>query len=156
MIRPSWDEYWIQIASDVAKRGTCLRRVYGAVIVKDNRIISTGYCGAPVGEPNCIDLGVCKRQELGIPSGERYELCRSVHAEANAIIQGDYDKMNGATIYISGWEVNNIKNFIQLNPLEAKYAEASPCMMCDRMIKNAKIERIVWRKKDGTITERFV
>jgi dCMP deaminase len=153
MNRPTWDEYFIQIASDVSKRGTCLRRIYGAVIVKDNKIISTGYNGAPIGEPNCTTLGVCKRQELNIPSGERYELCRSVHAEANAIVQGDYDKMEGATIYIAGWEVSKEMN--RFGQFTSGYAEAKPCMMCSRMIKNAKIKEVKWRMKDGNLVTKL-
>ena len=86
--RPSWDEYFIEIAKVVSSRSTCLRRRYGAVIVKDKVIVSTGYNGAPRGSINCVDVNKCKRRELNIPSGERYELCEAVHAEQNAIING--------------------------------------------------------------------
>lgn len=128
MKRISWDDYFFEIAGVVSKRATCLRRKYGAVIVKNNKIISTGYNGAPVGEPNCSDNGYCERKERNIPPGERYELCRSVHAEANAIINGNPADMIGATIYISG---TNVK--------DDSPASCKPCMMCARMIKNAKI-----------------
>ena len=100
--RPDWDEYFLNIAREVGKRATCLRRRYGAIIVKDKIIISTGYNGAPRGETNCIDSGICERERLHVPKGERYELCVAVHAEQNAIINADPDKMNGATIYIAG------------------------------------------------------
>ena len=151
MNRPIWDEYFIEIAGVVAKRATCLRRHYGAVIVKNNKIISTGYNGAPVGEDNCTTIGACKRQELKIPSGERYELCRSVHAEANAILQAESDKMDGATLYISGWDYERY-----VNGYVPSYAEAAPCMMCCRLLKNAKIKEVKWRKADGTIKTMIV
>lgn len=157
MERPNWDDYFIEISSIIAKRGTCLRRVYGAVIVKDNKIISTGYNGAPTKEINCCTIRMCKRQELDIPSGERYELCRAVHAEANAIIQANPNDMNGATIYIAGWEVGNIPwNLGREVPTSSWYAEAHPCRMCTRMIKNAKIKEVKWRKKDGSIGVKLV
>lgn len=131
MSRPSWDEYFLEIAKVVSSRSTCLRRHYGAVIVRDNIIISTGYNGAPRGEENCDELGRCLRQEMQIPAGERYELCRAVHAEANAIINGDPARMIGATIYIAGYNA------------DGSPADGEPCMMCHRMIKNAQIARIV-------------
>jgi dCMP deaminase len=132
MSRPDWDEYFLNIAKAVAERSTCLRRKYGAVIVKGNKIISTGYNGAARGEVNCDEKGECLREMLGIPSGERYELCLSVHAEANAIINGTPDEMDGATIYIYGTDAEG-----------KRIQPAKPCMMCDRMIKNAKIARVV-------------
>lgn len=101
-LRPSKTDYYLNIALDVAARGTCLRRNFGAVIVKDDAIVSTGYSGAPRGLPNCCDLEICERDRRGIPSGERYELCRSVHAEMNAIINAGRDKTLGATLYLSG------------------------------------------------------
>lgn len=134
MNRISWDDYFLEIASVVSKRSTCLRRRYGAVIVKDRRIVSTGYNGAPVGEQNCCDKGYCEREQLNIPAGERYELCRGVHAEQNAIINGDPLKMEGATIYISGMNVN-----------DGTPAPGKPCLLCDRMIKNAKIAYVKGR-----------
>lgn len=137
--RPSWDEYFIEIAMVVSSRSTCLRRRYGAVIVKDNVIVSTGYNGAPRGSINCIDRGVCKRKELNIPAGERYELCEAVHAEQNAIINGSPERMKDATIYISGFEEEDI------------FAEGKPCLLCRRMIRNARIKEIVYLSKDGGI-----
>ena len=95
--RPTWDEYFIEIAKVVSSRSTCIRRRYGAVIVKDHVIVSTGYNGAPRGSINCIDTNRCKRQELNIPSGERYELCEAVHAEQNAIVNGAPERMKDAT-----------------------------------------------------------
>ncbi|NLM21221.1 MAG: cytidine deaminase [Peptococcaceae bacterium] len=135
--RPSWDEYFLEIANLVAKRSTCLRRQYGAVIVKDNIIVSTGYNGAARGEPNCIDTGECVREKYNVPKGERYELCVAVHAEQNAIIAGDPVKMRGATIYISGYGRNG------------EPASSEPCLLCHRMIKNAMIKRVVYLDELG-------
>lgn len=137
--RPSWDEYFIEIAKVVSSRSTCLRRRYGAVIVKDNVIVSTGYNGAPRGSVNCVDKGVCKRKELNIPPGERYELCMAVHAEQNAVINGPPDRMKEATIYIAGFEDDET------------FADGKPCLLCRRMIQNAMIKEVVYLKKDGTI-----
>jgi len=131
MDRISWDDYFLEIAKVVSKRSTCLRRQYGAVIVKDNNIISTGYNGSPMGEPNCCDIGYCERELRQIPAGERYELCRAVHAEQNAIIKASSADMHGATIYIAG---TNVK--------DGTPASGKPCLLCARMIKNAKIARI--------------
>lgn len=138
--RPDWDEYFLNIAEEVGKRSTCLRRRYGAIIVKDRIIVSTGYNGAPRGEDNCIDTGICERERLHIPKGERYELCVSVHGEANAIINADPLKMQGATIYIVG-----------RNVADESYASGAPCLMCRRMIKNAQIAKIIYRETDGGI-----
>ena len=138
--RPDWDEYFLNIAQEVGKRSTCLRRRYGAIIVKDKIIVSTGYNGAPRGEDNCIDTGLCERERLHIPKGERYELCVSVHAEANAIINADPLKMKGATIYIVG-----------INVADESYASGAPCLMCRRLIKNAQISRVIYRDIDGGI-----
>lgn len=129
MKRISWDEHFLEIAQVVAKRSTCLRRHYGAVIVRDNKIVSTGYNGAPVDEQNCCDRGYCEREEKNIPPGERYELCRGVHAEQNAMLNADPLKMEGATIYISG-----------TNVADGTPASGKPCLLCERMIKNAKIK----------------
>ncbi len=139
--RPSWDSYFIKIAQTVAERATCLRRRYGAVIVKDNVILSTGYNGACRGEPNCDDVGFCRREALNIPKGQRYELCVAVHAEQNAIINGDPEKMNGATIYVAGFNV-----------ADGSFAAGDPCMLCRRMIKNARIRRVVCQNPDGTLS----
>lgn len=122
--RPSWDEYFIKLATEVAKRSTCLRRQVGAVIVdKDNHILATGYNGAPAGLDHCIDLGYCYRQLNNIPSGERHELCRAVHAEMNAIIQAAKHgtKVDGGTIYLTH----------------------TPCVMCAKALINAGIQRII-------------
>lgn len=122
--------YYLDLAEIVGQRGTCLRRHYGAVIVKNDEVISTGYVGAPRGRKNCSDLGICIRQKMNVPRGERYELCRSVHAEANAIISASRGKMIGSTLYLVGKEVdtgNMSKN-------------SNSCSMCKRMIINAGID----------------
>ena len=152
--------YYLDLADVVSKRGTCLRRRYGAVIVKNDEVVSTGYVGAPRGRKNCSDLGWCIRQQLKIPRGERYELCRSVHAEANAIISASRDQMIGSAMYLSGREVDTgeyIKN-------------ACSCSMCKRMIINAGIETVYirddedhyrtihvsdWVEKDESLTGQF-
>ena len=127
--------YYLDLAEIVSQRTTCLRRRYGAVIVKNDEVISTGYVGAPRGRKNCTDLGFCIRQELGIPRGERYELCRSVHAEANAIISASRDKMIDATLYLTGVEV-----------ADGSYVSNSCCCsMCKRMVINAGIKEVVIR-----------
>lgn len=137
--RPEKDIYYLNIARQVSKRSTCLRRRFGAIIVKDDAIIATGYVGAPRGTPNCIDLGKCLRQELNVPSGQRYELCRSVHAEANAIINAARSGVSvlGAKMYVFGE-----------NP-DGSIAEVKPCKMCRRMIINAGIKEVIvpWRGK---------
>lgn len=147
MLRPDKEHYYLDLALDVAKRSTCLRRKYGAIIVKDDRIVSTGYNGAPRGRENCCDRGVCLREELKVPSGQRYELCRSVHAEANAIIHATYADMIGATLYLAGRDaLSNV-------PLPI----SEPCSMCKRMIINAQIERVVsFDNNNGIISEIMV
>lgn len=134
-MRPDKVNYYLDLAEAVAQRGTCLRRLYGAVIVKDDEVISTGYVGAPRGRANCSDLGECVRMKMGIPRGERYELCRSVHAEANAIISASRDKMLGSSLYLVGTEVSN----------GAYVAHSCSCSMCKRLIINAGIERVYIR-----------
>ena len=126
MNRPSWDEYFMQMAELTAQRSTCLRRQVGAIIVKEKHIIATGYNGAPKGLPHCLELGGCLREKLEIPSGERHELCRALHAEQNAIIQAATlgQSIEGATIYITH----------------------QPCIICAKMIINAGISRIVIRR----------
>src|SRR5699024_685919 len=114
--------YYLDIAQTVLERGTCLRRNFGAIIVKNDEIISTGYVGAPRGRKNCCDLGYCTREKLGIPRGERYELCRSVHAEANAIISASRADMIGSTLYLVGRDYAT-KELVK---------EANPCAMCKR------------------------
>jgi dCMP deaminase len=127
--------YYLDIAEAVLKRGTCLRRLYGAVIVNNDEIISTGYVGAPRGRKNCSDLGFCTRTKLGVPRGQRYELCRSVHAEMNAIISAPREKMLGATLYLVGIEV-----------MDGGYVKnADCCSMCKKNVINAGIERVIIR-----------
>jgi dCMP deaminase len=135
--RPGWDEYFINIARAVALRATCHRRKYGAVITKDNIIVSTGYNGAPRGMKDCLEVGECTRQELEVPHGERYELCHSVHAEANAIIRASLEELKGSTIYISGTDGDEAE------------CESSPCMMCKRMILNSHIGKVVYSDGNG-------
>lgn len=121
--RPSWDEYFFQIALQVATRSTCLRRQVGAVLVKEKRILSTGYNGAPSGISHCADVG-CLREQLGVPSGERHELCRALHAEQNAIVQAAFHgiKVEGATLYCTH----------------------QPCSLCAKMIINAGIVEVYY------------
>ena len=135
MSRISKDNYYLDIAQTVAERGTCLRRLFGAIIVKDDVIVSTGYNGAPRGRKNCSDLGTCIRDQLGIPRGERYEMCRSVHAEANAIIAAARERMLGATLYM-----------VCVNPQTGElYPGTNSCMMCKRQIINAGISTVIVR-----------
>ena len=127
--------YYLDLAEVVSQRDTCLRRNYGAVIVKNDEVISTGYVGAPRGRQNCSDMGYCIRQKMQVPRGERYELCRSVHAEANAIISAPRREMIGSSLYLVGKEADTgeyVKN-------------ASSCSMCKRMVINAGIERVYIR-----------
>ena len=131
--RISEDQYYLNIAREVAGRSTCLRRKFGAVIVKSKQIVSTGYCGAPRGTLNCSDMGACLRNELGAKKGEHYEWCRSVHGEANAIIHAGRFDMMGATLYLVGLETATGEIV----------ADAEPCRMCKRMIINAGIEQVV-------------
>lgn len=131
--RISKDAYYLNIAKEVSSRGTCLRRNYGAVIVKNDEIVSTGYTGAPRGRANCNAIGRCIRQERNVPSGERYEICRSVHAEMNAIISASRKDMIGATLYLYGWDVEN--------NCEKKYPK--PCTLCERMIINSGIKKVI-------------
>lgn len=142
MERVSKINYYLDIAQTVAERGTCLRRCFGAIIVKNDSIISTGYNGAPRGRKNCSDLGVCRREELKIPRGERYELCRSVHAEANAIIAASRENMIGATLYMAC--------------IDPRTHEVMPgttsCSMCKRQIINAGITEVIVRESADTYT----
>ncbi|MBQ4381898.1 MAG: dCMP deaminase family protein [Oscillospiraceae bacterium] len=136
--------YYLDIAETVCERSTCLRRHYGAIIVREDEIISTGYNGAPRGRKNCMDLGYCKREMLNIPSGERYELCRSVHAEANAIISAARRDCIGAAMYLAG---HNAKT-------GAVLTDATSCSMCRRMIINAGIAKVYNRiGPNGEYTE---
>lgn len=127
--------YYLDLAEMVSQRSTCLRRYFGAVLVQNDEVISTGYTGAPRGRKNCSDLNYCVRQKLNVPRGERYELCRSVHAEANAIISTSRDKMLGSTLYLVGIECDT-----------GDYVEnASSCSMCKRLIINAGIQHVIIR-----------
>lgn len=138
--------YYLDIAQTVLERGTCLRRNYGAIIVKNDEIVSTGYVGAPRGRKNCIDLKYCMREKLEIPRGERYELCRSVHAEANAIISAKREEMIGSTLYLVG------KEYLTGALIE----NAMCCAMCKRMVINAGIEKVVIRQTEDTYKEVMV
>ena len=127
--------YYLDLAETVSQRCTCLRRHYGAVIVKEDEVISTGYVGAPRGRQNCSDLGYCLRAKMGVPRGQRYELCRSVHAEANAIISASRRDMLGATLYLVGREVDT-GNYVE---------NAVCCSMCKRLVINAGIQQVIVR-----------
>ncbi|MBQ7592363.1 MAG: cytidine deaminase [Clostridia bacterium] len=133
--RVSKENYYLDIAETVSERSTCLRRRFGALIVKNDVIISTGYNGAPRGRKNCSDLGFCYREHLGIPRGERYEMCRSVHAEANAVIAADHDLMIGSTLYLCCTSPDT--------------GDVMPgttcCMMCKKLVINAGISKVVVR-----------
>ncbi len=135
MSRVSKHNYYLDIAQTVAERCTCLRKKFGAIIVKDDVIVSTGYNGAPRGRQNCSDLNFCMRDKLNIPRGERYELCRSVHAEANAIIAAARERMLGATLYMACIDSKD-------NTL---VGGTSSCMMCKRMVINAGISTVIIR-----------
>lgn len=135
------ENYYLDIAQTVAGRSTCLRRCYGAILVKSDEIISTGYNGAPRGRRNCVDLNYCTREALNIPSGERYELCRSVHAEANAIISAARRDMIGGTLYLVGRDAAT----------GALLHDTTSCAMCRRMIINSGITRVVNRIGDDGI-----
>ena len=146
MQRRDRENYYLDLAQAVLGRGTCLRRNFGAIIVKNDQILSTGYAGAPRGRQNCSDLGVCLREKLGVPRGERYELCRSVHAEANAIIHASRSEMTGATLYLVGVDAQT----------EELVPDASPCSMCKRMIINAGISRVIIRNTPDSFTAIYV
>ena len=138
MDRISKENYYLDIAETVLERATCLRRVYGAIIVKNDEIISTGYNGAPRGRANCVDMGYCSREATKAPRGERYELCRSIHAEANAIISASRRDMVGGTIYLVGRDARTGELL----------ADATSCLMCRRMVINAGLEKVVIRRTD--------
>ena len=143
MERISKENYYLDIAETVLERATCLRRVYGAIIVKNDEIISTGYNGAPRGRANCVDLGFCSREALKVPRGERYELCRSVHAEANAIISASRRDMVGGTLYLVG------RDAASGELLE----DATSCAMCRRLVINAGLARVVIRRTERVFDE---
>lgn len=146
MIRRDKENYYLDIAETVLERGTCIRRNYGAVIVKNDQVLSSGYVGAPRGRVNCIDNGFCIREKLGIKRGERYELCRSVHAEANAIIHSTREKMLDSTLYLVGKDAKT-----------GEYVkDASPCSMCKRLIINAGIKSVIIRNDTNKYTKIIV
>ena len=134
--------YYLDIAETVAERGTCLRRNYGCIIVKNDEIVSTGYTGSPRGRKNCLDLGVCTRAKMNIPRGERYEMCRSVHSEQNAIISASRKDMIGSVLYLVGKEYESG----ELVP------NATSCALCKRMIINSGIKEVVIRNTRDTYT----
>ena len=142
MARRDKENYYLDIAETVLERSTCQRRMYGAIIVLNDEIVATGYNGAPRGRKNCGDTGGCTRDKLNIPSGERYELCRSVHAEANAIISAARRDMIGATLYLTG---RNAKTGELLD-------DTIPCSMCKRLIINAGITKVVCRIGEDEFT----
>lgn len=136
MDRIDKENYYLDIAEVVLERGTCLRRNFGAVIVNNDQIISSGYTGAPRGRKNCVDLKRCIREQLNVPRGERYELCRSVHAESNAIIHASREEMLNSKLYLVGKQAAS-----------GKYVEgASPCSMCKRLIINSGINCVIIRE----------
>lgn len=137
------NNYYLDIAETVIERGTCLRRNFGAIIVKNDEIVSTGYTGAPRGRKNCCNVGVCIREKLAIPRGERYELCRSVHAEANCIISAQRRDMIDSTLYLVG------KDYRTGELVE----NTSSCSMCKRMIINAGIKEVIIRNTPTEYTK---
>lgn len=140
MSRIDKENYYLDIAETVLERSTCLRNQLGALIVRNDEIISTGYNGAPRGRSNCIDLGYCIRDRLGIPSGERYELCRSVHAEMNAIISAARNQCIGGALYLVGKK-----------PGTGEYKQnLKPCPMCRRLIINAGLAKVIIRRDKHT------
>ena len=134
--------YYLDIAASVSERSTCLRRHYGCVIVKNDEIISTGYNGASRGRKNCDDLGFCYREQMDIPRGERYELCRSVHAEQNAIISASRNELIDADLYMVGINAKT-------GEIESK---STSCMMCKRVVINSGIKRVIVREPDNKYT----
>ena len=138
MKRIDKENYYLDVAETVLERSTCLRRCYGAIIVKSDEIVATGYNGAPRGRRNCVDLNFCTREAMGIPSGERYELCRSVHAEANAIISAARSDILGGTLYLVGRDAKT----------GDLLGDATSCSMCRRLVINAGIQRVVIRRSE--------
>ena len=146
MDRRDKENYYLDIAETVLERGTCLRRNYGSIIVKNDEIISTGYTGAPRGRKNCIDLNSCIWEELNVPRGTHYELCRSVHSEANAIISASRRDMLGATLYLVGKDAKT----------KAYVEDANSCSMCKRLIINSGIEKVIIRDSKEKFREIYV
>ena len=145
MERKDKTNYYLDIADTVSRRSTCIRRQYGAIIVRNDEIIATGYNGAPRGRKNCLDLGFCERERQNIPSGQRYELCRSVHAEANAIISAARRDILGGILYLVGREYDT----------GVLLTDTTSCAMCRKMIINAGIVKMIARtgEEDYTVTE---
>lgn len=127
-----YDKYFLDYALEIAKQSTCIKRKHGAVIVKNRVIVSVGFNGAPIGEKNCIEIGSCFRSEANIIAGKRWDLCRAVHAEMNAIIKVSSNEMKGATIYVAGF-----------NAETGERCESYPCTMCDKAIRDTLIERVI-------------
>lgn len=146
MQRIDKNNYYLDICETVLERGTCLRRNFAAIIVKNDEIIATGYTGAPRGRKNCSDIGFCRREQLNVPRGTRYELCRSVHAEQNAIISARRQDMIGAAMYLVGKEVKT-GEFVE---------NASPCLLCKRFIINSGIEKVIIRDTKTAYREVLV
>ncbi|MEM4336565.1 MAG: dCMP deaminase family protein [Candidatus Woesearchaeota archaeon] len=140
--RPGWDRHFLKLAADYSLRATCLRRQYGAIIVDTKkRLVSAGYCGAPRGVNNCLERGECYRRIYNIPSGEKYELCMSIHAEENAILFcDDKNRLEGATLYLAGWDVE--KEMPSFSP---------PCILCAKKIIQVGIEKIVLFEQNGGV-----
>ena len=134
--------YYLDIAQSVAERSTCLRRHYGCVVVNNDEIVATGYNGAPRGRKNCIDLGYCYRDKMDVPRGERYELCRSVHAEQNAIISAARKDLIGGTMFIAGVNVKTK----EIEP------HSTSCMMCKRVVINSGIKEVIVRETNNEYT----
>jgi len=135
-MRLSWDDYFLKMAQTACLRSTCLRAQFGAILVNDHTIVSTGYNGAASGVRSCLERGACVREQLKIPSGENYEICHSVHAEANAIIRASFERMNDATLYIFGIQNEKPRN-------------GMPCFMCWRMIFNSGIGKVIYLDDEG-------
>lgn len=140
MERVNKHSYYLNLAETVLERGTCLRRKFGAVIVKNDEVVSTGYVGAPRGRVNCCDLGYCLREKENVPRGTRYELCRSVHAEANAIISASRSEMIDSDLYLACHDAKT-------GELDAN---VEPCSMCKRLIINAGIKRVYIKISDNS------
>jgi len=140
MARINKEQYYLKNAAVVRERSTCLRRMYGAIIVKNDEIVATGYNGAPRGHTNCCDTGECYREKMGIPHGEQYEKCVAVHAEQNAIISAARSEMLGSTMYLAGYDLAT-----------GEELAAEPCLICQRLIANAGIRRVI--NKNGVCWE---